>query len=186
MAGKTDPVPQRTGVLVRMFKRPMTSGVIEVFEAFAANEGSAAQHRKELRTDGWQTWPPTPAPELATALADAHPALKECPFLFAASDESKSTPKDPVRTVTCYQTVTEVVMALERERVFVHQYGMLLPCRELRTISEKDWHRPVVLKLRAHCKAVGLDVQPTLAKDAPLALRKRAKRNRTLKRRIRQ
>ena len=186
MDGDVDQVPEATGVLVRVFKRPMTSGVIEVFEAFAADEGSAAQHKAELSADGWRSWPPSPAPELANALADAHPALKDCPFLFAASDEPKDALEDPVRTVTCYKTVAEIAVALERERVLQYKYGMALPCQELRRISEKEWHRPTVLRLRAHCKAMGVDVEPGLAKDAPVTLRKRAKRNRTIKRRIRQ
>ncbi len=167
------------GVSVRMYRRPMTSGVLEVHSERVANEATATERRSEMKADGWSDWPPMPAPELAETLAYAHPELANCSYLMPVTREPKDITDEPVRTVTCFEDVEEVEAALEREQVLGHQRGQAIPCLELRSIRPADMAKPRIRELRARCRQLGLSFELRGTKlERSREVRKRTKRNR--------
>ncbi len=144
-----------------------------------ADQTTAQERTAALVAQGWRPWPPWPAPELASALADAHPGLKECPYLLAASDEPKDLLVRPDRTVTCFESVAQMEEALEREAVIRFHQGQAVPCVELRSIKIKDLKQARVRALMHRCRAMGIVVEARGTKiERGREVRRRTKRNR--------
>lgn len=180
-------VPRAAGELVRVFKRPITTGVIEAHEERLPDVVSRDERVALLQAQGWSLWPPNAAPELASALSHAHPGLSDCPFLMAVSDEPDDLFSEPQRTVTCFRTVENVEEALEREAVIRFHLGAALPCLELRSLTVREAASARIRDLKARCRQMGIAVLPKgSATEGSPAVTRRSKRNRTFTRRIHQ
>lgn len=180
-------VPDPAGDLVRVYRRPITHGVIAVHDERVPGERAANERRAELLAEGWRLWPPSASPELAAALADAHPELVDCPFLFRVSQLPDNLLVEPRRHVTCFRTLAGLEEALEREAVIRYHQGQATPCGELRVMSTRERRSPGVRELQERCEAMGILIAPapdTLGYE--LEISTRSKRNRTFTRRISQ
>ncbi len=171
---------ERPGALVRVFRRPITSGVILVKDERVTDAAGAAERTDELVAQGWKRWPPMPAPELASALAEPHPGLADCPYLMPASDLPRDLLTAPGRTVTCFRTVADLEQALDREAVIQYHQGQAVPCQELRAITIRDLREPRIRELRDQCRRMGITVTPRGTKaESHREVIRRSKRNRT-------
>lgn len=168
------------GRLLRMYRRPVATGIIQVHEERVADLEGHRRGVTRLRRSGWRPWPPQPAPELAGRIAGLDD--RECPFLYAVAERAAEWPHPPERKLTCFSTVHELELALAREAQLHANHARTLPCVELRGLAKEDF-RPRVKELRAFCEAMGVEVEP----DRDLVRRERRRRNRnsTMSQRIR-
>ena len=120
------------GVRVRVWRRPVTSGVIQVAEERVADATAAQARVAALVSDGWHAWPPGPAPEAADTLAAANPAMRDCPYLMEESEEPENWLDEPAAHVACFQSVAELEKAREREEQILFRHSRAVPCAELR------------------------------------------------------
>ncbi len=154
--------PMLAGKLVRVFRRSITTGVIQVHDERVGTDSLVDQRVDALLLQGWKKWPPSPAPEFVVAMAEQNPDYGDCPFLAAVSDKVTSPVDLPQKRLSCFASVNELELALAREAQLRFMHAQALPCSDLARFSRHDLQKRVK-ELRAYCTALGVHIKPNAA-----------------------
>lgn len=147
------------GMIVRVFRRSLTTAVITVQQERLTDEESAIERESKLIARGWKPWPPRAAPELTGQVAQIEPASKDCPFLMRTKAIPSHGLETPKYEISCFRTVQLMEDALDIQEKIELVYEQARPCRELvgrPPADDKLRHK----RLRKQCSRFGIKFDP--------------------------
>ncbi|MFT5430397.1 MAG: hypothetical protein ACI9OJ_001071 [Myxococcota bacterium] len=155
-----NPPAPPTGILVRVHRRHIISGIIQVHDEYHASSLMAERRNQALRAAGWRPWPPSPRPDLAKIVARTRAEFRECPFLLEVSHMPKNWLQGAGKFVSCQGSVKDLEAALGREYAIAFHQASAEPCRDLVNLPLSDLQTPAMTPLRKRCENMGVDLRP--------------------------
>jgi|GEM_PF-5578650 len=103
------------GMLVRMYRRSSATGLIDVHSERVVDANASRRTQERLTQEGWEKWPPSPAPELALGYSHLTEDSMDCGYLLHVTNRPTNWLHPPMQTIKCFARLDSVEKAMDRE-----------------------------------------------------------------------